>query len=83
MQITIKTLVMVHENREVTLTRAIVNQLPWFLPTKYKRTECLKVGNVELPNYIFYLVSTPEGLQRTKQDYTALEGVNDRIILLK
>lgn len=51
------------EDREVPLTRSMVNQLE-HLNGMWSRNDITVVGSVSLPNEIVYLFTTPRGLQR-------------------
>lgn len=84
----IKTAIVTVENREVPLTRAMVNQMEFMkmtLPDGWS-SDCIKVlGSVSLPDAITYIFATPRGLQKNGYIPTALQTGEEppRLILLK
>lgn len=89
MNITIKTLTVQVESKEVPLTKAMVNQLP-YLPTTLPKgldKDAIKcIGSVSLTDAIWYLYSTPTDLYRSKSYFTCISGIDQepqRFILTK
>lgn len=75
MNIHIKTAIVTIEGRETPLTRAMVNQFPYFGNWKteqFENGECEVLGDVSLPDRIFILYKTPHGIER---DSGPLPGV--------
>jgi hypothetical protein len=75
------------ENRQVPLTRAMVNQLE-SLHSGWTRDAVTLIGSVSLPDAIVYLFNTPRGLQKSSHIPSAITHVGDessypRIILTK
>lgn len=87
MNITIKTATVTVEDREVPLTRAMVNQLE-YLHEGWTREVVELIGSVSLPDAIVYLFKTPRGIQRAARIPSGINHIGDansfpRIILTK
>jgi hypothetical protein len=93
MNVTIKTLTVQMDSKEVPLTRAMVNQMPWFEDrwtiADFESGDCKVLGEVSLPDKIWLLVQTPHGIQISsthsgvRNIATQLKTRIERIILLK
>jgi hypothetical protein len=81
MNVTIKTLTVQMDSKEVPLTRAMVNQMPWFEDrwtiADFESGDCKVLGEVSLPDQIS---STHSGVRNIA---TQLKTRIERIILLK
>lgn len=89
MNVTIKTLTVQVESKSVPLTRAMVNQLD-YMPSTLKKgwqIEDIKcIGSVSLPDFIWYLYQTPDGLMRSRSYLSNLSEAYtkpQRLILIK
>jgi hypothetical protein len=89
MNITIKTLTVQVESKEVPLTKAMVNQLdymPVSLPRDWKWDDIKCIGSVSLTDAIWYLYNTPDGLRRSRGHICTLSESHiqpPRLILTK